>query len=157
MSEKVKDIIRFAVEHLLWLVSCAGAFYLMLRTRATVLYGSVALFANATTANTKVAMLDKFAIVLIGVGLISCVVLVEYHYIHATSFGDLISRFMAVTGIEIVVLGVLMTLMQVVWGIAAVPTSILVLIVAQIVFGVVLLTNRLWLRRLFGVEVRQEI
>lgn len=147
-GEKTRNAARFALEHLLWLISCAGCFYLVMRARTTLLYGA-AFLAQYGLDSRYLALIDKVGIVLLGLGAIIFIVLVEYHYMHARDLADLINRFSTMTGVELWSVAILAVSVQAAIGIRAITLPAAVLFGTQLLGGTAMITSRSWSRRLF--------
>lgn len=149
MRERLRGTVEFVVQHIFWLVSCAGTLYLMLQTRSALLYGTVRLVQVLPDGDSLVVVTDNWSIILIAIAAIVCVVMIEYYYMHAKGFGDLVSRFLVVTGIELLVMFGISAIVQLLLGIdGSTPATVLVS-TATLVGGTLMVTHRVWFSRLF--------
>ena len=149
MRERLRGTVEFVVQHIFWLVSCAGTLYLMLQTRSALLYGTARLVQGLPVGDSLVVVTDNWSIILIAIAAIVCVVMIEYFYMHAKSFGNLVSRFLVVTGIELLVMSGISAIVGLLLGIdTSTPATVLVF-TATLVSGTLMVTHLVWFPRLF--------
>jgi hypothetical protein len=146
---KLKTVLDFVYRYALWLVSCAGGFYLLLRARNTVLFGMTGVFGAGAIQRYKVALVDRWSIIIIAIALIVFIGMIEYYYSRAKNARLVLTRFLIVTGIELLVLAGIDAIMQIILGINTRNVLSVLLFAAELVAGVLLVTHRTWWAAIF--------
>ena len=150
MREKLLTVAKFILQYLLWLLSCAGGFYLLLRLRTTILYALAGPLGGSMGAKYTAVLVDRWGTILLAIVLIILVGITDYYYTRSKNTRHLFSRFFVVTGTELLILAAMDALMQIIIGVGARSTLTVLLFAAELVLGVLLVTHPSWWPRLFG-------
>lgn len=144
MRQTLRNILDFVVRYALWLLSVAAGFYLLLRTRTTVLLAVASWFDDGAAGPYRAGLVDKWGMIIMAIGLIVAVGVIEYAYNGARGAKELVSRFLKVTGVEVLILAGLDALLQAVVGLASRNTFTVILFFVELFVGVLLVSHASW-------------
>ena len=140
---KSLTFIRSTLRYALWILASIGGFYILMRTRSTVL-SVLARIIKDRSFQSPINVIDKFSILFIGIGVIICMVLIEYYLFKAEKTNELFRRFIAVLGIEFLVLASLDLIQQVAVGLRFTTALGIIIFSVELVLGIALLGSKLW-------------
>jgi hypothetical protein len=145
LRDKLLNVLRFILKYVLWLVSCAGGFYLLLRVRSTILLATAGMYDERVSIKWSAIIIDRWGLIIIAIVLLIFVGLIEYFYSQTKTERELFSRFLFVTGVELLVLALLDAMFQLVIGIDARTTITVLMFVGELVLGIAFVSHRAWL------------
>lgn len=149
MRVNVRTIVEFILRYTFWLAAVAGGFYLMLRIRTSVLL-TVVRASGGSPRQAILGLIDKGSLIVIAIALIVCVGVIEYYLMRAKNLVGVIHRFALVIGIELLVLALNDTLLQIVVGIEYRSTLSVIAFLAELILGGLLVSHTTWWPKLFG-------